>query len=87
MSQLDESLKKIKTSTFEDQDQLSEFYLHNYTILDEIECNPLMFVGDLQIKALISSYRNEQLRGEIMEEYDVKEKYVALPVRREAKDS
>lgn len=37
-----------------------------------------MFVGDLQVRALVSYYRNEIFKGEIMEEYVEREIYCSL---------
>lgn len=52
-----------------------------------MEWNPQMiFVGDLQIWAIASYYINEQLKGEIMEEYEEKEKSIDLPIRKEARN-
>lgn len=48
------------------QDRLCEFYLHNYFVQNDIKWNPLLFVGDLQIRVLASYFRNEMHRGEIM---------------------
>lgn len=87
MSRISEFLEIFAASTTEEQDKLCKFYLHNYVIPGEIEWSPLIFVGDIHNMALASYYGNDQLRGEIMEEYEEKEKSIALPIRREAKDS
>jgi hypothetical protein len=72
-------------STLKEEDQLCEYYLYNYVFPDETKWNPLMFVGDLQVRALASYYKNEKFRGEIMEEYEEREKCVALPIWKESK--
>jgi len=78
-------LKVFATTTPEEQDQLYEYYLHNYVVSEDAEWNPLIYVGDLQVRAMASYFRNEKLRGEIMQAYTKREKSIALPIRRESK--
>lgn len=86
MSRKFEFLNVFANSTPKEQDQLCEFYLHNYVVSKETYQNPLIFVGDIQVRALATYYRNEQFKGEIMEEYEEREKSVALHIRKDSKD-
>lgn len=86
MSKEFEFLSVFANSKLEEWDQLCEYDLQNYVVPEETEWNSLIFVGDLQVRALASYYSNEQFKGEIMEEYEEREKLVTLLIRKYSKD-
>lgn len=86
MSRKFDFLNIFVESTPDEQDQLWQYYLHKYVVPKETEWNTLMFLGDLQVRALASYFRNEIFKGELMEEYEERDKCVALPVRKESKN-
>lgn len=65
---------------------MCEYYLYNYVMIEDTKWNPLIYVGDFQVRDLASYFKNEQLQGELMEKYEEQEKTVAVQLRKEAMD-
>lgn len=65
---------------------LCEFYLHNYVVTSDNEWNPLLYIGDIQLKALISWTQNEISMGAHAKTYRNLEFDCPLPLRAEAKN-
>lgn len=65
---------------------LFEFYLYNYDVSSDNEWNPLLYIGDNQLKALISWMQNEIGMGTHARMHKNLEFDYPLPFRAEAKN-
>lgn len=65
---------------------LCEFYLHNYVVTSNNEWNPLLYIGDIHIKALMSWVQNEINMVTQAKTYRNLEFDCPLPLRAEAKN-
>lgn len=57
---------------------MCEFYLHNLVFPYNSEWNPLLYVGDLQVRALCSYMHNEDNKGDYAKRYKEMEKFAVL---------
>lgn len=65
---------------------ICEFYLHNYVVASDSEWNPLLYIGDIHIKALMSWIQNEISMGAQAKAYKDFEFDCPLALRKEEKE-
>lgn len=63
---------------------LCELYIHNFKISQEIEWNPLLYIGDVHLRALMSWMSNETNYDSQMDAYRELERSEPLPLRAES---
>ena len=63
---------------------LCELYVHKFFIPVEIEWNPLLYIGDVHLKALMSSMSNEANYDRQLVNYSNEERIEPLPLRAES---
>lgn len=63
-----------------------EFYLHNYVVTSDNEWNPLLCIGGIHIKEIMSWVQNEIILGTQAKAYRNLEFDCPLPLRAKAKD-
>lgn len=65
---------------------LYEFYLHNYIVPDDVDWNPLLYIGDIYLRPLMSWVQNEIARGEQFQIHRKEELDLSLPLRAESRE-
>lgn len=75
-----------QTSPIVVKNLLCKFYLHNYAVTFDSEWNPLLYISDIHIKALMSWVENEIGMGTQAKAYRNLKFDCPLPLRAEAKD-
>lgn len=68
------------------QNLLCELFLHNLEVPNDRVCNPLLYVGDIQLRALMSWIQNEISWESQAKVYRELEEEIPLYLRLEAKD-
>lgn len=82
-----EFLCAYETSSFVDKNLLCELYLHNYPIPVDTHWNPLMYIGNIQLKAFMSYIQNQNNWGQQLSKYRDLELATPLDLRAETSHS
>lgn len=68
------------------KNSMCELYLHGYLIPIETEWNPLLYIGDIHLRALMSWVANKVNYGRQLETYEEAERDEPILLRAESSD-
>lgn len=75
-----------QTSPMAIKNLLCQFYLHNYDVPDDVGWNPILYIGDIQLRAPMSLVQNKIERGEKFQIHRKEELDLPLPLRVESRE-
>lgn len=68
------------------RNSLCEFYLHGFIIPSETKWNPLLYIGNIHLRSLMSWAANEANYGRQLEAYEEAERDEPIPLHPESSD-
>lgn len=77
----EEFYSAYQTSPTAIKNLLCEFYVHNYVVLNDVDWNALLYIRDIQLRALMSWMWNEIARGEQFQVHKKEELDLSLTLK------